>query len=304
MEHSVHELAHAKINLNLRVIGRRPDGFHELRTVFQSLALADRLTFVARPGPFEILCDTAGVPLDEKNLVWRAAAALWRELGREGVLRNVLVTIDKRIPVQGGLGGGSSDAAAALRGLSRLWQAGLSAGCLADLGRGLGSDVPFFMVGGRALGLGRGDDVRPLEDGPTRFVTLAIPPWGVSTADAYGWHDREKDESGRASLRSNAYHDDTIIYNDLERAVTRVHPLIGSMKEAMVSAGARGAGMSGSGSAVYGLFETLRQATAAAHLQAGSPWLAVVTRTIGREEMKVSVGRGPLLDQGAAGLTG
>ena len=111
--------AHAKINLDLRVLGTRPDGFHELRTVFQALALHDTIECIPREGPFAIECDAAGVPLDRSNLVWRAADALWRSLRRDGPVRDVLVRIQKRIPLQGGLGGGSTDAAATLLALAR-----------------------------------------------------------------------------------------------------------------------------------------------------------------------------------------
>src|SRR5688572_1344762 len=114
--------AHAKINLELRVLGVRGDGYHELRTVFQSVAIHDRLTCVERPGPFLLQCSPPGVPRDERNLIWRAAAALWRAVGREGEVRDVSIALTKQIPMQGGLGGGSADAAAAIRGLLRLWR--------------------------------------------------------------------------------------------------------------------------------------------------------------------------------------
>src|SRR4030095_4167013 len=119
---SVSIRAHAKINLDLRVLGMRPDGFHELRTVFQALALHDRIACIPRPGPFAIECQAAGVPLDESNLIWRAAQALWRALRRDGVVRDLLVRLDKQIPVQGGLGGGSSNAAATLMALAHAWR--------------------------------------------------------------------------------------------------------------------------------------------------------------------------------------
>ena len=113
--------AHAKVNLDLRVLGTRPDGFHELRTVFQTIELHDTLIAVERPGPFGLKCRTSGVPLDDTNLVWRAAAALWTALGRAGEPRDAVVTIEKTIPMEAGLGGGSADAAAALLALARLW---------------------------------------------------------------------------------------------------------------------------------------------------------------------------------------
>ena len=149
--------AHAKINLDLRVLGTRADGFHELRTVFQSIALHDTLTCVSRPGPFAIECEADGLPLGHTNLIWRAADRLWRALRRTGEARDVVVTLDKRIPQQAGLGGGSANAAAALVALSRLWRTEVRAEQLTDIAATLGADVPFFLAGGTALGLGRGD---------------------------------------------------------------------------------------------------------------------------------------------------
>src|SRR5215471_5908525 len=117
---SVSIRAHAKINLDLRVLGMRADGFHELRTVFQAIALHDTIRCVARAGPFAIECSTAGVPLDHTNLIWRSAETLWRSLRRSGPVRDIVVQLDKRIPLQAGLGGGSADAAATLMGLAHL----------------------------------------------------------------------------------------------------------------------------------------------------------------------------------------
>ena len=137
--------AHAKINLDLRVLGTRPDGFHELRTVFQALALHDTIECVPRDGPFAIECETAGVPLDRSNLMWSAAEALWRSLRREGSVRDVLVRLHKRIPLQGGLGGGSADAAATLLALAHAWRVPLRANQFVDVASTLGADVPFFL---------------------------------------------------------------------------------------------------------------------------------------------------------------
>src|SRR5262245_5782020 len=154
---SVTLLAHAKINLSLRVKGVRADGFHEVQTILQGIDLADRLRITTRRGPLEIQCKTAGVPRDRANLVWRAAELLWHAIGSPGEPRDLVVTIDKSIPVQAGLGGGSSDAAAALLGLRRLWNRRVPDSVLFSVAAALGSDVPYFLVGGTALGLGRGE---------------------------------------------------------------------------------------------------------------------------------------------------
>ena len=151
----VEVVARAKINLDLRVLGHRPDRFHELRTVLQSIALHDTLSFVAQKGPFSLTCHAPEVPLDRSNLIWRAATVLWQGLGREGEPRDVAVTMRKRIPVQAGLGGGSSDAAAALVALGRLWGVRPTRAERAAMASRIGADVPFFLWGGTALGLGR-----------------------------------------------------------------------------------------------------------------------------------------------------
>src|SRR5262249_35646071 len=133
--------AHAKVNLDLRVLGVRADGYHELRTVFQSIELHDTLVCVEKPGPFTLKCRTPGVPLDDSNLVWKAAAALWTALGHAGEIRDVAIQIDKKIPLQAGLGGGSADAAAALLALARLW-GGAPISLLREVGGTIGADVP------------------------------------------------------------------------------------------------------------------------------------------------------------------
>lgn len=151
----------AKINLTLLVGPVRPDGFHDVRTLLQSIAIFDTVTVSARPGPFRLMTRSPGVPADRTNLIWRAAESLWRAMGRDGEPRDVHVRLDKQIPVAAGLGGGSADAAAALVGLNEAWQARLPRKELAAIGAKLGADVPFFFHGGTALGLGRGDELFP-----------------------------------------------------------------------------------------------------------------------------------------------
>jgi 4-diphosphocytidyl-2-C-methyl-D-erythritol kinase len=262
--------AHAKINLDLRVNGVRADGFHELRTVFQSLALHDTLWLSSRPGPFRITCAAPGVPVDSSNLVWQAAEALWRALGKGGRLRDVAVRLDKRVPAEAGLGGGSADAAATLKGLARLWAVRMSTVQLANIAAGLGSDVPFFLTGGAALGVGRGDEITPLPDRARESAVLVIPAFGVSSLDAYAWYDAAPPP---ASSRGN---------NDLEPVVTARHPEIGLIRRALEDAGARSAAMTGSGSTVYGLFEAHEEAARAATLLESRRWRVVLTETLDR----------------------
>ena len=273
--------AHAKINLNLEVTGVRPDGYHLLKTVFQSLALHDLLTFEAQDGPFELSCTPAVVPVDETNLVWKAAAAVWRCAGRTGTPAGVRGRIIKRIPAQGGLGGGSADAAATLVALDALWQTQLDADRLGGLAADLGADVPFFLCGGAALGLGRGDEIHPLEDMPTRALVLVFPPFGVSTPEAFRWYDEDQPgrvREGGPPLGGARF----TVHNDLQASVARRHPDIDRLCERLQRAGADAAAMTGSGSTVFGLFAQADSAAAAAHALAAEGWRAMLTRTVPR----------------------
>jgi 4-diphosphocytidyl-2-C-methyl-D-erythritol kinase len=286
---SVRARAHAKVNLDLRVLGTRADGYHELRTVFQSIALTDTITCTARRGKFAIACRAPGVPLDEDNLVWQAAAMLWKALGFGGKVRDVAVRIDKSIPMQAGLGGGSSDAAAVLVALGRLWAGRPPVSHLRELGAQLGADVAFFLTGGTALGLGAGEEIYPLVDLPPHWIVLAIPSFGVSTREAYGWYDEER-AAGYASARERQVlpipwpSRAAQMINDLEPPVARRHPEIPEMKSALREAGAIAAAMSGSGSAVFGLFRDRREAAFAVPRINREGWSILLTRTVDRAE--------------------
>jgi 4-diphosphocytidyl-2-C-methyl-D-erythritol kinase len=280
--------AHAKINLDLRVLGMRADGFHELRTVFQAVALHDVIRCVPRDGPFAIECASAGVPLDATNLIWRAAQTLWRALRRSGPVRDVVVQLEKGIPLQAGLGGGSADAAATLMALVHAWRVPVKPAQLTDVAAHIGSDVPFFLSGGTALGLGRGEEIYPLADLPRHWIVLLIPGFGVSTSEAYGWYDAERELSrgprepqhvpGPWPSRAAQ------MINDLEAPIAAHHPEIDQMKAALKRAGAAAAAMSGSGSTVFGLFQRRKDAMAAAAGLQGSGWRVILTESLGRGE--------------------
>src|SRR5579864_2685352 len=175
--------AFAKINLSLRVLGIRSDGYHDLRTTFQSVALHDSLTIRRARGAFVLECDDPECPAGRDNLVWHAAARVWRASGRRGVPHGVVAHLAKRIPMRAGLGGGSSDAAAAIRALARLWR--VDAGRQRLIAAALGADVPYFLEGGTVLGLERGDVLFPLLDRPRASVVLVLPDFGVSTREAF-----------------------------------------------------------------------------------------------------------------------
>jgi 4-diphosphocytidyl-2-C-methyl-D-erythritol kinase len=283
--------AFAKINLTLRVLGVREDGYHTLRTVFQTLALHDTLTCQRTSGAFRIACDDRACPTDRSNLVWRAAEAVWRAAGRRGRPRDAIVAMAKRIPLQSGLGGGSSDAAAAIRGLAALWRVQLSRERQHAMAAGLGADVPFFLEGGTSLGLDRGDVLFPLADPPTVWVTLAVPPFGVSTKEAYEWFDRSRSGFSRtrpsssvvSAFRRTSGLPPGEFANDLQRPVSSHHPEVRRLVASLRRFGAMHAAMSGSGSAVFGLFESRARAETAARVLAGPRCRTIVTRTINRK---------------------
>ena len=280
--------AHAKVNLDLRVLGSRPDGFHELRTVFQTIELHDTLVAVERPGPFGLKCRTSGVPLDNTNLVWRAAAGLWTALGRAGEPRDAVVTIEKIIPMEAGLGGGSADAAAALLALARLW-GGVPLTLLREVGSGIGADVAFFLSGGTALGLGRGEEIYPLVDLPAHWIVIVTPPFGVSTGEAYTWYDEDRTaglkETRELQILPVPWPTRAAqMINDLEPPVVRRHPEITVLKAALKEAGAVASAMSGSGSAVFGLFRSRAGAARCIRPLSRGGAKAFLTRTLTRAE--------------------
>jgi 4-diphosphocytidyl-2-C-methyl-D-erythritol kinase len=248
--------AFAKINLYLRVVGRRQDGYHEIETIFQLIRLADTLSFdLASAGETIVECDDPALPADERNLVRRAAAALRDTTGASAGAR---IRLAKRIPMGAGLGGGSSDAAATLAGLRRLWGLAVDDGTLHALAAGLGSDVPFFLHGGTVLATGRGEVLTPLPDAPPLSLVLVSPPFGVSTPWAYGaWRTGAAGPSAAACCDALARGDlDALagtLRNDLEPGVVAAHPEVETIRQRLLSAGAVAARMTGSGSTLFAL---------------------------------------------------
>jgi 4-diphosphocytidyl-2-C-methyl-D-erythritol kinase len=281
--------AFAKINLDLRVLGTRPDGFHDLKTVFQSLALFDNVTVTSRRGPLALTCDEPDIPTDQRNLAWKAVSLLHRmSSGKNSAPRDIVIDLRKRIPAEAGLGGGSANAAMTLVALNRLWKLDLDLASLTRIAARLGADVPYFLVGGTALGLGRGDDIYPLADMPPVHVVILRPGFGVATDEAYRWYDEES----RRPLREPVPRPvppgwpawSATLRNDLEAPVVRHHPAIGRIRQSLLDAGATFAAMSGSGSAVFGLFERGDAARRTANDLARPGWLLLHTRTLNRRE--------------------
>lgn len=283
----------AKINLTLRVGPRGADGFHDVRTVMQSIAISDTLTVTPRKGPFALETDAPGVPADRTNLVWRAAELLWRALGRTGDPRDARIELEKQIPPAAGLGGGSADAAATLVALNRVWGRARSARELLSIAAQLGADVPFFLHGGTALGVGRGDEVYPLADVARLGLVVIKPLFDIATADAYRWldEDRARGVSGEPprgrEVEVGWAHAPVALRNDLEAPVARRHPAIAEMVAACLRAGALAAGMTGSGSAVFGVFARPAGPPAARRqmtMLARPDWRVFVTRTLSRRD--------------------
>lgn len=251
--------APAKINLSLDVLHKRPDGYHEVEMVMTTIDLADRIELVDLPeDKITILSHNRFVPDDGRNLAYQAAQLLKK---RFNIKKGVAITIDKVIPVAAGLAGGSSDAAATLKGLNELWGLGLSMDELADLGAEIGSDVSFCVYGGTALASGRGEKIRHLPTPPNCWVILAKPTIGVSTADVYKNLDVKNlkhpdTEAMIKALENESYHGICDhLSNVLESVTLNMYPEVAHIKEQMERFGADSVLMSGSGPTVYGLVQ-------------------------------------------------
>ena len=281
--------AFAKLNTCLYVLGRRADGYHELRTIFQSIGLHDTLELSLLRQPGVVLeCDDPALPPGRENLVWRAVDAARRALR---LRTGIYVRLEKRIPGARGLGGGSSDAATALLGVERLAGRALPPEERMRIAAELGSDVPFFLCGGRVLGVGRGEEIYPLPDAPKAAVLLVSPSGiGVSTRDAYGWlrAPRLTAAAGARKLRRFCAlcwsSQGSLLENDFEAPVFRRHPRLARIKRALLRHGAAGAALAGSGSAVFGIFHSPAQARRAAFLFPGDQ--VFLTETVSREEYR------------------
>ena len=273
----VMEAAYAKVNLTLAVTGRRADGYHTIESLFQSVSLCDKLTLEQRERGFW-LNETAGIPAEE-NIITRADRLLRREFPNLG---GVAVTLEKNIPTQAGLGGGSSDAAAALRALRTLYAPDISDGRLETLAARLGSDVPFFIRGGTQLATGRGEVVSPLPPLTAGWFVVVKPDEGYSTAEMY----RRLDEPGSVLVRNSRYMQDAVAANNVHAVAVELHnsfervvpkdSSLRTIKDALRAQGALGTLLSGSGSAVFGLFDDQSAAAAAAEaLKKTWPWVFV-----------------------------
>jgi 4-diphosphocytidyl-2-C-methyl-D-erythritol kinase len=281
--------AFAKINLSLRVIGKRDDGYHDLDTIFQTISLHDTLTVSALEEPHIVLsCDDRTLPTNHDNLIIRAANALQF---RFGSTRGARIRLQKRIPIQAGLGGGSSDAAVTLIGLSRLWKLDLTKHELPAISAELGADVSFFLSGGTVRATGIGDQVESPGDVAEKFLLIIKPNANISTDDAYKALDERSLTSRNAKIilstsEANEVFDKfASLTNDFEAVAFDLEPEIRRAKNALLTSGATAALLAGSGSAVFGIFDNedaQRRAIQAIELETG--WRVFPCKTVTRAE--------------------
>jgi 4-diphosphocytidyl-2-C-methyl-D-erythritol kinase len=297
MQKSLILAAFAKINLNLRVLGKRADGYHDLNTIFQTVSLHDTIEVSLIDGPHTVLsCNDRSLPVNESNLVIRAAKALQDRFGAE---RGARIRLRKRIPAQAGLGGGSADAAITLLALAKLRKLNCSRNELITIGSQLGADVSFFFHGGTARAAGIGEQIESLNDIEQKWLLIVKPNANISTADAY----RALDEGSLTSLISETIlsssqataDSDKIdlanLINDFEAVVFDLEPEIRRAKSALLKAGADAALLAGSGSAVFGIFESedaQRRAIQAIELETG--WRVFPCKTVSRQEYRAAFG--------------
>lgn len=283
MTGSLHLQAPAKVNLRLEILKRREDGYHELRTVFQKISLHDTLHFSLKEEKgISIRADHPRLPLGKKNLVHKAAQSIFKVCGYRG---GVHIEIEKKIPLAAGLGGGSSNAAATLTALNKLLEIKLSQKELMEIGLGIGADVPFFFLKGAAIGSGIGDRLRK-EKLPSLWYVLIYPNFEVSTRWAYE-HFVLTNQQFHFNLHRFLKTPEgisRILLNHLEEVVSKRYPQINLMKEWLLSAGALGALMTGSGPTVFGLFRDTKSAAGAyeriRRLAGGKGWAVFKARSV------------------------
>ena len=284
---SVKVRSYAKINWLLEVLFLRKDGYHEIRTIYQTVSLHDLLHISGSRRGVRVSCTDQRVPSDETNLAHKAATRLAGLVGRK---TGVTIHIEKRIPVSGGLAGGSSNAAAVLIGLVKLWDLQLEQSDLLSLAASIGSDVPFFLTGGTALGIGRGEEVYPIPEVSWKNLLLVNPGIAVSTQGAYKGLQRLT-RPGVARIMpftllaaKGIGKPPLAARNDLEQVVLAVHPEIEEIKLRLLGFGANQALMSGSGATVFGVFDNRRELGRALRTMRSAGYWCESVRTVDRRE--------------------
>ena len=271
----------AKINLALELKGLRADGYHEIQTIYQAINLCDTIQLEERPQGTEIVTNCRELPTDSRNLVYRACLRLQESFNIE---RGVKIKIDKKIPLGAGLGGGSSNAAVTLMGLTHLWSLSLDRIHLYDIARELGADVPYFLMGGSCFGTGRGDELYPLADLPRWWVVLVVSPFSLSTSEVYQRANlvltKEKNNSSMRGFFLMESDVERIMVNDLEEVVFADYPSLRRLKEELKELGAKGSLMSGSGPTIYGLFKMYKEAKKAQKSLNAMGYRVILARTL------------------------
>ena len=263
------ESAFAKLNLTLDVLDRRADGYHDLRSIMQTVSVRDDITLeLDTHALWQLECDAEGIPTDGTNLAWRAAELYLKELHKS--VDGLTIRIVKRIPSEAGMAGGSADAAAVLRALNRAFDAPLSLPALAELGAQLGSDVPFCVLGGTALAEGRGERLTQLPPAPQMTYVICKPELSFSTPELYAQLDaitigeRPDTTAMRAALQKGDLEGiGKQLCNVFEQVTVPAHPELNYIKSILMTYGAYGAAMTGSGSAVFGIFDAFEAAAVA-----------------------------------------
>ena len=256
---TLYEGAFAKLNLTLDVLGKRKDGYHDLKSVMQTVSIRDDVEIDVGTGkPWVLHCTMEGIPQDERNLAWKAAEVFFKHIGKDP--EGLEIRITKRIPTEAGMGGGSADAAAVLRALNRHYGSPLSIGALAELGCLVGSDVPFCVIGGTAMVEGRGERIRKLPDLPECFFVVCKPEFSSSTSELYQKIDTEivGKRPDHAAMESALLSGDLgkvaeNLYNVFDPLVTKEHLELNYIKSIFNNYGAVGYQMTGSGSAVFAI---------------------------------------------------
>ena len=314
----------AKINLGLKIGAARPDGFHELRTIYQTIALHDVVRVEVQAGEgIEIHCDDPRVPTDATNTCYKVAERVMRAANASG---RVVITIEKQLPVQGGMGAASSNAVATMIALERELKAAIPPQEKLRIAAEVGSDLPLFLIGGTVLGVDRGQEVYALQDLPPMHLVVVTPPVGVSTPKAFAQWDallaREAALTAPSAAGTITTFSQSVfawlekvfplqvrpasgvpasggdraetplldlvrtgIENDFERVVFPEYPELREVKRVLEREGARYASLSGSGSTLYGLFASAAEAESAAERMSAAGHAAVATRTLGRVEV-------------------
>ncbi len=283
---TLYEGAFAKVNLTLDVLGKRADGYHDIKSVMQTISLRDDIQIELGTGkPWTICCDKEDVPTDENNLCWKAAKLYFDTIGKDP--NGLEISITKRIPMQAGLGGGSADAAAVLRALNRHYNAPLSLPALAELGSAVGSDVPFCVLCGTAVVEGRGERIRKLPDMPECIFVVCKPNFSVSTPELYAAIDEKviaKHPDTAVMERAVLAGDlDTIAHtvcNVFDPIVTEAHPELNYIKSIFNTYGAVGYQMTGSGSAVYGMVGDFENAAVICNMLRGNYPNVFIAKTV------------------------